>query len=176
MDTQVLLRKLREEDVEQMFEILENSLSQYLRVNDVASKNNRLIVNRDIVEEYVENDNYLCIDALIDLEIAGWIAGSEKSSILLEHGYSLGEFYVEGIVVDSRYRRRGVGSYLLSKISMYNLKSIVVDTPLINQQAIAFYEHSWFVKVNGLPEEFSKNWTRMSKLVVMRTFCHYKSS
>ncbi|MFG1450076.1 MAG: N-acetyltransferase [Thermoplasmataceae archaeon] len=165
MDTRVLLRKPREEDVEKMFEILENSLSQYLRVNDVASKNNRLIVNRDIVEEYVENDDYLCIDALIDSEIAGWIAGSEKNTILSEHGCSLGEFYIEEIVVDSRYRRRGVGSYLLSKIPMDNLKSIVVDTPLINQEAIAFYEHSGFVKVNGLLEEFSRNWTRMSKIV-----------
>lgn len=160
-----MLKKPKGEDIEKMFEILVNSLSQYLRVNDVASKNNRLIVNRDIVEEYVENDDYLCIDALVDSEIAGWLAGSAKSTILLEHGCSSGEFYIEEIVVDSRYRRLGVGSYLLSKIPMDNLKSIVVDTPLINQQAIAFYEHSGFVKVNGLSEEFSKNWTRMSKLV-----------
>ncbi|QRF76485.1 hypothetical protein Thermo_02007 [Thermoplasmatales archaeon] len=60
---------------------------------------------------------------------------------------------------------RGPKHYLLSKIPMDNLKSIVVDTPLINQHAIAFYEHSGFVKVNGLPERFSKNWTRMSKIV-----------
>ena len=165
MDTPVLLKKPKGEDIEKMFEILENSLSQYLRVNDAASKNNRLIVNRYIVVEYVENDDYLCIDALVDSEIAGWLAGSSKSTILLEHGCSLGEFYIEEIVVDSRYRRRGVGSYLLRKIPMDNLKSIVVDTPLIDQQAIAFYEHSGFVKVNSLSEEFSKNWTRMSKLV-----------
>ncbi len=51
MDTRVLLKKPSKEDVEKMFEILENSLSQYLRVNDIASENNQLIVNRDIVEE-----------------------------------------------------------------------------------------------------------------------------
>jgi ribosomal protein S18 acetylase RimI-like enzyme len=68
-------------------------------------------------------------------------------------------------VVDSRYRKLGIGSFLLSKIRMDNLKSIVVDTPLINEQAIAFYEHIGFVKVNGLTEEFSRNWTWMLKIV-----------
>ena len=59
-----------------MFEILENSLSQYLRVNDIALENNQLIVNRDIVEEYLLNDDYLCIVALVESQIAGWLAGS----------------------------------------------------------------------------------------------------
>ncbi len=113
----------------------------------------------------MENEDYLCIVALLDSQIAGWHAGSAKGAILLEHGCSLGEFYIEEIVVDSRYSRRDAGSYLLSKIPMENLKSIVVYTLLINQQSIVFYESSGFVKVSGLPEEFSRNWTRMSKIV-----------
>lgn len=111
------------------------------------------------------NDDYLCIVALVESQIAGWLAGSWKSTILSEHGCSFEEFYIEEIVVDSRYRKLGIGSFLLSKIRMDNLKSIVVDTPLINEQAIAFYEHIGFVKVNGLTEEFSRNWTWMLKIV-----------
>ncbi|QRF76488.1 hypothetical protein Thermo_02010 [Thermoplasmatales archaeon] len=132
MDTQVHLRKPRVEDVEKMFEILENSLSQYLRVNEIASKTNRLIVNRNIVEEYVENVDYLCIVAFVDSEIAGWIAGSEESNILSEHGCSLGEFYIEEIVIDSRYRRRGVGSYCFAPLNAetklsYSVRYILRD-------------------------------------------------
>ena len=84
---------------------------------------------------------------------------------LSEHSCSLGDFYIEEIVVDSRYRRKGIGSFLLRGIPKDRLKSIVVDTPLINKQAITFYRKSGFVKVLGLSEEFYKTWTRMSKPV-----------
>jgi ribosomal protein S18 acetylase RimI-like enzyme len=45
------------------------------------------------------------------------------------------------------YRRKGIGSFLLRGIPKDRLKAIVVDTPLINKQAITFYEQSGFVKV-----------------------------
>ena len=98
-------------------------------------------------------------------EIVGWLAGSNKSEVLSEHSCSPEEFYIEEIVVDSHYRRRGIGSFLLSGIPRDNLKTIVVDTPLVNKQAIVFYEKSGFVKVPGLSEEFYKTWIRMSKTV-----------
>jgi len=41
----------------------------------------------------------------------------------------------------------------------------VADTPLINKQAIAFYQKMGFVKVLGLSGEFNKTWNRMSKPV-----------
>ncbi len=63
--------------------------------------------------------------------------------ILSEHGCNLGEFYLEEIAVDSAFRRKGVGSSLLSKIPQNNLEAVVVD----------------------MPKEFSKNWVRMSKTV-----------
>jgi ribosomal protein S18 acetylase RimI-like enzyme len=93
------------------------------------------------------------------------MAGSSKTEVLSEHSCSLGDFYIEEIVVDSRYRRKGICSFLLRGIPKDRLKAIVVDTPLINKQAITFYEQSGFVKVLGLSEEFYKTWTRMSKLV-----------
>ena len=160
-----MLRKPVEADVESMYIMLENSLSPYLAVNNSSPKNLQLIIEKNIIEDFVNKGVYLCVVAEINSEIAGWLAGSSKIDILSEHGCSMGEFYIEEIVVDSHYRRKGVGSFLLRGIPKDRLKAIVVDTPLSNKQAIAFYEKSGFVKVFGLPEEFYKTWTRMSKPV-----------
>ncbi len=165
MDSSLLLRKPVEADIENMFMMLEKSMSPYLTVNNPSSKNLQLILDRNVVKDYVEMDVYLCLVAQINSEIAGWMAGSSKGEILSEHSCSLGEFYIEEIVADPHYRRRGIGSFLLSGIPKDHLKAIVVDTPLINKQAIAFYEKSGFAKVLGLPEEFYEKWTRMSKPV-----------
>ena len=165
MTTELLLRKPVDADIESMYIMLENSLSPYLTVNDSSSRNLQLIIDRNIVEDYVKRDVYLCLVVEINSEIAGWLAGSSKIEVLSEHSCSLGDFYIEEIVVNSRYRRKGVGILLLREIPKDRLKDIVVDTPLINKQAITFYEKSGFVKVLGLSEEFHKTWTRMSKPV-----------
>ena len=165
MTTELLLRKPVDTDVESMYIMLENSLSPYLTVNNSSSRDLQLIIDRNIVEDYVKRDVYLCIVFEINSEIAGWLAGSSNNEVLSEHGCSLGDFYIEEIVVDSRYRRKGIGSFLLRVIPKDQLKAIVVDTPLINKPAIKFYEKSGFVKVLGLSEEFYKTWTRMSKPV-----------
>ncbi|MCL4337662.1 MAG: GNAT family N-acetyltransferase [Candidatus Thermoplasmatota archaeon] len=163
MDARLLLRKPVDADIENMYVILENSMSPYLSVNSSSPKNLQLIIDRKVVDDYVKKGVYLCLVAEIDSEIAGWLAGSSKSDILSEHGCSSEDFYIEEIVVETQYRRKGIGSLLLSGIPKDHLKAIVVDTPLINKQAIAFYEKSGFVKVLGLPAEFNKTWTRMSK-------------
>ena len=165
MTTELLLRKPVDADVESMYIMLEKSLSPYLTVNNSSPKYLQLIIDRNIVNDYVKRDVYLCLVAEINSEIAGWLAGSSKTGILSEHSCSIGDFYVEEIVVDSQYRRKGVGSFLLRGIPKEQLKAIVVDTPLINKQAIAYYEKSGFAKVLGLSEEFYKTWTRMSKPV-----------
>ena len=165
MATELLLRNSSNKDIESMYIMLKNSLSPYLRVNDSSSKNLQLIIDRDIVEDYVNRDVYLCLVVEINSEIAGWLAGSSNTEVLSEHGCSLGDFYIEEIVVDFPYRRKGIGSFLLKGIPTDRLKAIVVDTPLINKPAIKFYEKSGFIKVLGLSEEFYKTWTRMSKPV-----------
>ncbi len=145
--------------------MLQNSLGPNLAINKTFPKNLQVIIDKNIVEDYVKRGIYLCLVAKINFEIAGWIAGSSKSEILSEHGCSSVEFYIEEIVIDSHYRRRGIGSFLLSGIPKDHFNAIVLGTPLINKQAIAFYEKSGFLKVLGLPGEFYKTWTRMSKPV-----------
>jgi ribosomal protein S18 acetylase RimI-like enzyme len=164
MTTELLLRKPVKADIESMFIMLDKSLSPYLEVNN-SSNSNLLVIERSIVEDYVHNDTYLCLVAEFNSEIAGWVAGSSKLEVLSEHGCSSGEFYIEEIVVNSQHRRKGIGSFLLRGIPKDHLKDIVVDTPLINKQAIAFYQKMGFVKVLGLSEEFNKTWNRMSKPV-----------
>lgn len=165
MTERLLLRKAVEADIESMYAMLENSLSPFLTVNNSSPKNLQLIIEKKIVEDYVNKGVYLCLIAEFNSEIAGWLAGSSKSEILSEHSCSMGEFYIEEILVDPHFRRKGVGSFLLRGIQKDHLKAIVVDTPLINKQAIEFYEKSGFVKVLGLSEEFHKIWTRMLKPV-----------
>ena len=165
MTTELLLRKPVDADVESMYIMLEKSLSPYLTVNNSSPNYIQLIIDRNIVNDYVKRDVYLCLVAEINSEIAGWLAGSSNTEVLSEHGCSLGDFYIEEIVVDFPYRRKGICSFLLKGIPTDRLKAIVVDTPLINKPAIKFYEQSGFVKVLGLSEEFYKTWTRMSKPV-----------
>ena len=61
MATELLLRNSSNKDIESMYIMLKNSLSPYLRVNDSSSKNLQLIIDRDIVEDYVNRDVYLCL-------------------------------------------------------------------------------------------------------------------
>ena len=152
-------------DLDRMYSILESSLSQFLAVNETSSKNNQLIINKGTVEGYIIDSRYHTIVAEINSKIVGWLSGSSRAEILSEHGCNPGEFYLEEIVVDSAFRRKGIGSSLLSRIPLDNLEAVVIDTPLINEQAIVFYEHNGFVAVGDMPKEFSKNWVRMSKTV-----------
>ena len=141
-------------DVESMYIMLGNSLSSYLTVNNSSSRNFQLIIDRNVVEDYVKRDGYLCLVAEINSEVAGRPAGSSKTEVLSEHSCSLGNFYIEEIVVDCRYRRKGIVSFLFRGIPKDRLKSIMLDTPMINKQTITFYKKSGFVNVLGLPVEF----------------------
>lgn len=85
-----MLRKPVEADIENMFMMLEKSMSPYLTVNNSSSKNLQLILDRNVVKDYVEMDVYLCLVAQINSEIAGWMAGSSKGEILSEHSCSPG--------------------------------------------------------------------------------------
>ena len=163
--TPFLFRSPRMVDVDRMYSILKSSLSQFLVVNETSSKNNQLIIDKGTVEGYIIDNRYHTIVAEIDSQIVGWLSGSSRSEILSEHGCNPEEFYLEEIVVDSAFRRKGVGSSLLSKIPPDNLGAVVVDTPLINKQAIVFYERNGFVTVGSKSREFSKNWIRMSRPV-----------
>ncbi|MHB1709502.1 MAG: GNAT family N-acetyltransferase [Thermoplasmataceae archaeon] len=163
--TPFLFRSPRATDLDIMYSILESSLSQFLVVNETSSKNNQLIIDKGTVEGYIIDSRYHTIVAEIQNRIVGWLSGSSGREILSEHGCNPGEFYLEEIVVDSAFRRKGVGSSLLSRIPSDNLEAVVVDTPLVNEQAILFYEQNGFVAVGDMPKEFSKNWVRMSKAV-----------
>ena len=140
-------------------------LSQFLVVNERSSEDNQLNLDKGTLEGYIIDSRYYTIVAKIHSHIVGWLCGSSRPEILSEHGCNPGEFYLEEIAVDSTFRRKGVGSSLLSKIPPDNLEAVVVDTPLINEQAIIFYEHNGFVAVVDMPKEFSNNWVRMSKVV-----------
>lgn len=151
-------------DLDRMYNILENSLSQFLVINEHASKNNQLIIDKGTVESYITDSRYYTIVAEINSQIVGWLSGSSRMEILLEHGCYQGEFYLEEIVVDSDFRGKGIGKLLINKIPVNNLKAIIVDTPLINEQAVRFYERNGFIKLSGKPGEFSENWIRLSKM------------
>ena len=95
---------------------------------------------------------------------------SKNNQLIIDKSFvkeyiKLEEFYIEEIVVDPKFRRNGIGSLMLAEIPISNVKSIVVDTPLVNKQAIAFYEKSGFLMNFGLPTEFSRTWIRMRKPV-----------
>jgi ribosomal protein S18 acetylase RimI-like enzyme len=145
-----------------MYSILKSSFSQFLVVNERSSKNNQLVIDKGTVEGYIIDSSYHTIVAETQSRIVGWLSGSSIPEILSEHGCNPGVFYLEEIIVDSEFRRKGVGSSLLSKVPTNNLKAFVIDTPLINEQAVRFYEHAGFVKLTGMPKEFSENWIRMS--------------
>ena len=162
LESQIRLRRPLEDDREVMFDILEKSLKPYMSVN-IGSSKNLLVIDKKIIDEYIKNDNYFCVVAEINSKIAGWLAGSGKSEILSQHGCAFGDFYIEEIVIDSVYRRKGIGTILINSIKQNDFKAMVVDTPAINKDAIAFYKNLGFKGVQGLPEEFTNSWARMSK-------------
>ena len=56
MDSHLLLRKPVEADIESMFVIPEETLSPYLKVNKSSPKNSQLIIERNIVKGFVNDD------------------------------------------------------------------------------------------------------------------------
>ena len=132
---------------------------------NVLQFKNQLIIDKETVEKYITDDKYYTIVAEINSQIIGWLSKSSRSEILFEHGCYSGEFYLEEIVVDSVFRGKGIGKTLINKVPINNLKTIIVDTPLINHQAVRFYERIGFVKLTGITREFSKNWIRLAKTI-----------
>ena len=63
MTIELFLRKPVDADVESMYIMLGNSLSSYQTVNNSSSRNFQLIIDRNIVEDYVKRDVYLCLVA-----------------------------------------------------------------------------------------------------------------
>ncbi|MHB8360244.1 MAG: GNAT family N-acetyltransferase, partial [Thermoplasmataceae archaeon] len=165
MGKSLVLRKPGECDIDAMFRIMEYSLAPFLHINDTASENNRLIIDRKSVEDYVHDMKYYAIIAEIESEIVGWMAGSSDPSILAEHGCNPdnGEFYLEEIVVNASFRGQGIGRRLIEEIKKQLNKDIVVDTPSMNINAFKFYEKMDFVKCETMPGEFSRNWIRMRR-------------
>ena len=94
------------------------------------------------MSDHVSKDAYVYKVSEFVWEIAGWIVGSDNSKVPYEHECTFGEFYLGEIVVDIPYRKKGISSYLLRSTTEGNLKTIVVDTPRINKQAIAFYNYN----------------------------------
>ena len=132
---------------------------------NVLQFKNQLIIDKETVEKYITDDKYYTIVAEINSQIIGWLSKSSRSEILFEHGCYSGEFYLEEIVVDSVFRGKGIGKTLINKVPINNLKTIIVDTPLINHQPVRFYERIGFVKLTGITREFSKNWIRLAKTI-----------
>jgi hypothetical protein len=124
-----------------------------------------LVIDRDVMSDHVSKDAYVYKVAEFGSEIAGWIVGGDNSKVTSEHGCTFGEFYLEEIVVDIPYRKKGISSYLLRSTTLGNLKTIVVDTPRINKQEIAFYNHNGFALLHVTSEEFSSKWVRMFRIV-----------
>lgn len=150
-------------DLERMFDILKTSLGEFQSVNDLSPRQYQLIIDRRAVEDYLNSDIYFSLIAVIGSEGVGWLAGSRRTEVTSKHSCTPGEFYIEEILVDALYRRKGIGKLLLNRIPSEGLKTMVVDTPLINERAITFYEHNGFERVQGLPEEYSRYWVRMKK-------------
>ncbi len=161
-----LIRKPDEYDIDRMYEILEESLSPFLSVNSDPTNKNKLSIDRASVKDYLRNPPFSCIVAETNSHISGWIAGSSDPAVLSEHSCTGGEFYIEEIVVDANFRGKGIGRILLDSLPLDGLKNIIVDTPLINTNAVAFYEKMGFIRVQGLPQDFSRNWIRLSKKIV----------
>ncbi len=116
-----------------------------------------------MVEKYITDEKYYTIVSEINSQVVGWLSGSSRSEILFEHGCYPGKFYPEEIVVDSAFRRKRIGKLLINRIPINNVKAIIVDTPLINEQAVIFYERIGFVRLTGITREFSENWIRLAK-------------
>lgn len=160
-DRKIEFRKPTHSDIDAMFELLSDSLSPYAVINSDVLNRNRLILSRDVVSGYVSDNTYFSVIAQIDHIMVGWLSGSSQKKVLLEHKCFSGEFYIEEIVVHPSFRRMGVGLSLLGSIPIDGVKTLVVDTPRINERAIAFYKHTGFEEVLGLPDNFTEAWIRL---------------
>ena len=59
-----------------MYTMLQNSLGPYLAINKTSPKNLQVIIDKNIVEDYVKRGVYLCLVAKINSEDLG--LGSRK--------------------------------------------------------------------------------------------------
>ncbi len=152
----------QKDDVERMFSLLKDSMSRFLYINE-NSESNKLIIDRRLVEEYVSDSRFYTINASLDSQIIGWLSGSNYGAILADHSCAKNDFYIEEIVVDSRYRRRGIGSQLIEKIPRNSVHRVIVDVLNVNNEGVNFYLNLGFKKINVGSDDFLRNWKRMAK-------------
>ena len=122
-----------------------------------------MILDRRVVEEYLYDDRYFAVLAEIDGRLAGWLAGGAERSILSEHGWKSEGFYLEEIVVDKAFRRRGIGKRLIESLNENESGIIIADAIIANTEAVRFYEGLGFNRWPVSIAEFSRNWIRFVK-------------
>lgn len=136
MNDTIQIRKINKNDLERAFELL-NELNEGDLDRETFLRN---------FDQKVQDENSYCICAANGDEIIG-ILFSEFRSKFYD---SKKRLYVEDLIVDEKYRGRGVGEKILLELVEYaknnNCGSIELTSVLENEAAHRFYEKNNFKK------------------------------
>ena len=136
MNDTIQIRKINKNDLERAFELL-NELNEGNLDRETFLRN---------FDQKVQGKNSYCICAANGDEIVG-VLFSEFRSKFYDPKKRL---YVEDLIVDEKYRGRGVGEKILLELVEYaknnNCGSIELTSVLENEAAHRFYEKNNFKK------------------------------
>lgn len=136
MNDHTQIRKLAKDDLERVFELL-NELNEHQLKYEFFKKNYDARVND-------ENSYYIC--ATINGKIVGVLIAEFQLKL---HDFKR-RIFVDNLIVDERYRGRGIGKKMLQELVNHaranNCGSIELTSRLENERAHRFYERNNFVK------------------------------
>lgn len=129
------LRTISTEDVKAI-RLLSKQLGYEISLKDTKANINAILCSKD----------HIAFLALIDAEIVGWAHAFKTTTIESKPFIELA-----GLVVDEKYRSRGIGKMLLEKIKQWcieqNLPALRVRSNVKRKEAHRFYLNNGFKEI-----------------------------
>jgi len=129
-------------------EITKLDKEEIQKLLEFEKKNDEHILTYDSIINDLKNENYTYLLAKLDKKIVGYISFLHVDI----------ELTITGIVVDKKYRNKGIATLLYEYVEKQNsdIKNIFLEVRESNNTAISFYEKLNFKKID-IRKNYYKN-------------------
>lgn len=101
----------------------------------IAKKVLPIYYDKETTSEFIKN--YIAINAILKKKNVGFLLAKMNNK----------NIHIHSIGVDKNYRRKGVGSSLISFLKVYDYNNLSLNVSEMNTEGIAFYKRLGFINI-----------------------------